>query len=92
MTYEVAKWRRRESNPHDDLHSVLENKASAASCEGLAADWQRMNCHFGNEPDCDLQAIRELHILHFVWPKLSAESRSQLLSEIGRISRSIQSV
>jgi hypothetical protein len=78
--------------PEDACHSTLENKGSAASHERLAADWQRSNCHFPSVPDCDLQAIRELHFLHFLWPRLPAETRNQLLSEIGRMSRSIRNV
>ena len=81
------KWRRRESNPHDDFNSVLENKASPASQEWLAADWQRMNCHFDSVSERDLQVIRELHLLHFLWPQLPAESRSQILNDIGGVRR-----
>jgi hypothetical protein len=59
---------------------------------GLAADWQRMNCHFENVPECDLQLIRELHFLHSLWPQLPAESRSQILNDVGRIALTIHSV
>jgi hypothetical protein len=85
MLYLIAKWRRRESNPGDNCHSALDKKGASALQEGLAADWQRMNCHFGNVPECDLQVIHELHLLHCLWPKLPAESRNQILNDIGCI-------
>jgi hypothetical protein len=88
----LRKWRRRESNPEDVYHSLLENKTCSASQEGLAADWQRINCHFRNVPECDLLVIRELHLLHFLWPQLPAESRRQILNDVGRIALTIHSV
>ena len=76
------KWRRRESNPEDDRHSALENTTFCERGNGLAADWQRLSCHFGNVSECDLQVIRELHLLHLTWPQLPAKSRSQILNDI----------
>jgi hypothetical protein len=86
------KWRRRESNPGDDRHSALENKRSSASQEGLAADWQRLSCHFGNMSERDLQVVRELHFLHLLWPQLPAEFRIQFLIDMGRVRLTADSV
>ncbi len=74
---------RRESNPQESNASALENKASYAPQNGPAADWQRMNCHFGDVLDCDLEVIRELLVLHSLWPQLPAETRAQILNYIG---------
>jgi hypothetical protein len=61
---------------------TLENKGFCASQQGLAADWQRKNCQCTDEADSDLQIIRELHLLHSVWPQLTVDARRTLLEVV----------
>jgi hypothetical protein len=61
---------RRESNPQEQCHSALENKAFDFGNDGVAADWQRKFRHSEEDSENSSQSMLDLATVVAAWHQL----------------------